>query len=191
MKEVNTLILNSNLRTLDKSLDDYNLIYLNFYNEIKLSHLDANSNRFTKFYNATDEEKITTRNFYLELVKFKKIYEYIYNNYQTIGEIIKFDLDGAESALNSFEQLKSKAKSLKASNSNIQSSLCPGISGLISSNNNLLSSMVETLETLYKEYDKIFRKIDEIEKSVKSQAGGLHIQPIKETDIKEFIGGDV
>ena len=86
--QVNVSNLKVNLDKLDKTINDYQLTYLNLYNEINNSKQYGNSYKFRLFYNACDKERIYTSDFYNEINELKKIYQFIYQSYNSIGKLI-------------------------------------------------------------------------------------------------------
>lgn len=185
--QVNVSSLKNELDKLNSNLDNYNDIYLNLYNELKNSHVNANSYKTTLFYDSVNNEKLLTQIFYDELVSLKKIYDYIYNNYKEIGKVIKFDLDKQSEIFNKLSQIKIKLDNLNRKNSSVQVSTCPKISNLISGNMNNIYSIKKNIITLEKEYKIIFKKIEYTERTIENTVNRFNISFAKETDIKEFI----
>lgn len=185
--QVNVSNLKVNLDKFDKAISDYELTYLNIYNELNNSRQYANSNKFTKFYNACDKEKLSTSNFYEEILGLKRIYQFVYQSYQSIGKLIIFDLDNSDTLYREISDIKNKLNDIKRKLYNINTSRFPEVSSSVNNSLRYISNILNDINSIELTYKNTQNKIIETEKRVTSKINNLNIDVITETDIKDFI----
>ena len=185
--QVNTSSLNTNLIKLNKHLNDYYNVYLNFYNELKNSHEYANANKTNSFYINAENEKSMNYQFYQELIEIQKIYNYIYDNYSEIGNKIEFDLTKKALIMSTIKNIKTKINSLKRNNKSIDTTYCSQIIPILDSNEVCINNIYNIITEIETNYNKLFNKIDGIENVVRNRISNTDITIIKETDIHPYI----
>lgn len=183
--QVNVSLLKDNVNKLNAEIGKYENTYLRMYNELNFSHSYANSNKFTKFYNAVNQEKNKVNIFIQDLYELKSIYDYIYSNYSKIGNRIVFNLDNAQRVFSQISAIKSKIASIRRRVYSLSS--YPEVRGITNDINYKLNIIENSIRTIENDYRRTVSKINDVERNTSNMIRRFDINIETETDIKPFI----
>ena len=183
--QVNVSLLKDNLNKLNSEISEYENIYLNLYNELNFSHSYANSNKFTMFYDAVDQEKNKVNIFIQDLNELVRIYDYIVSNYSKIGNKVNFNLDNASYVFNQITTIKNKINSIKRRVQSLYSYY--EVREILNDINYKINSIEVSIRTIENDYRRTINKISDVEKNTANMIRKFDINVETETDIRPLI----
>ena len=187
--QVNIANMKIRLITLTNKLNNYQEDLLNLYNELNNATSYWQDNHATKFFNNVQKEELKANNLVNELTSLQEIYTYLVEKYETLGTKIVFELDKKNTCLTKIDSFLAKIAQIINTYNHLDTSFCPLEAKYIQSEKKKLSQIAENIKTIRKDLKTIFNEIEETEKNIQHKLSKINIELIKETDLKEFIGG--
>ena len=185
--QINVSDFKAEINKLNSLLNDYENIYLNFYNEINKSSFFWNDNNSIMFYDETNIEKLKVRQTISEIKNLENLFTFIHDKYSHFGRVIRFDLENTEEIFRKFNKCNEQIKALIRSHNNLDLNSSPEIYNVINENYTILTSMQDNLQLLKTNTRNALNKIENIEKDVKRKLSNFDIEYIKESDISTYI----
>lgn len=187
--EINVLALEKENERLTKSIDSFYDNVLNIYNELNWASGCWNDFHAGLFFTNVNSEKIKINNTYNELKSLNDVYTYLIEQYKSIGNKIKVNLEGKDRVINKFNNYREKINELLTLYNNMDLGFCSG-STLANKIYKQKQELLKIKEKLIQDKEKIkdiFEKIEEIEKDVNLKLSKIDIEVIKQADINEFM----
>ncbi len=185
--DINIANLKLELSNLNNLLEEYELNNLNLYNILNSSSLYWVDNNAINFFNSVNQEKVKINLFYTELKSLREIYAYIVNEYQSLGNKIRFDLTKQDDIISYFNKYLNSLNIIINKYDSLDLSFCGREAKILLSQREKLFKMKETTNDLKSDVIKIFNKINEIEKEVNLRISRIKLEVLDETDISVFI----
>lgn len=187
--QINITNMKLKLITLTNKLNDYQDDLLNLYNELNNASSYWQDPHAIKFFNNVKKEQLQANNLTNELTSLQEIYTYLVDKYETIGNKIQFELDQKNACFAKIDNFLTKITQIINAYNHLDTSFCPEEAKYIQNEQRKLLKVAENLKTIRKDLKIIFNEIEETEKNIQAKLSKINLEIVKETDIKEFIGG--
>ena len=186
--EINVLKLGERINDIDLLINDYEVLYLNLYNE--LNSIDANwrDTRSVMFNKRISKEKLAVKNYIDEMNEVKNIYRYIIDSYGELGKKVYYKEKSGENIIKSINRDIEKIDKIV----NMYSSLDISFLG---EEKEIIEKEIVTIENIRKRavklkdlYMDLIDRIEEIENVLVNKISKIKVDVVKETDINSYIG---
>lgn len=182
MLEINTSELKNIIDSLNSLINEYELIQLNIFNQLKnctINWQDGNSLVFDdKIYLDKQESKRI-----LELLNEKKeLYDYIYRSYSDIGKKIRFNLNGKNAIIYAIDDCCNKATSIINEFYNINRSFYYSEQNSIFYQKDRIIGVRNQLSEIKNSIIKLYDRIEVIEREIKNKITKLEKIKINDFD---------
>lgn len=183
MISIDVVEINDKVVELKKIIEDYNLVYLNLFNNINQLSESWIGSDASKFFTSIEKEKRESSELIERLKIQKDIYKYLYESYKEIGNKIKCNLDVKDVVIAKINNCIDKTKEL-----------CNLYKSIIILNNyeekeNIQINYKYTIHVLNK-YNELkenikntYTRIEEIEQEVNKKLENIEIIKSNEFDI--------
>ena len=180
VKEVKNL--NEKLKT---SISSYENKYNEYYNYLNQTSLDWYDKKSLNYFQTIEEDKKNDYNTLQELNSIYKIYEYLLNNYEDIGNDIYYDETKKDEIINLLNDIIKETSTIINKYNNI------GIfnyseRSMLYYQKNIFMKILEKGKKIKSQIEKNIYKIEKIENKVEEDFNKITITPIKEKDIIPF-----
>lgn len=166
MIDINLETLKTNIYDLEKLINEYEIIKLNLFNQLKNSCISWQDNNSLKFEDILVSEKIETE-LVIDNIKLQSnIFMKLYNNYSKIGNLINVNLNNKQKILYLVNDLILKVKYIEKQINSINNNV-------ISNLKLKLKNIKNNLYLLKKFIKKLYKRIEEIEYSLNVDLGKL------------------
>lgn len=187
MEIINISNVQKEVIQLNNLIEDYELTFLNLYNEVNKISNYWKDEHAKAFYKDLDHRKIKVANTIDELKKIKNIYKYIQEKYELLGKKIEFNLNYKNKILNKLINYIDKVKDIINNYESLDLSFCPYESKYIRNELSRLRQHKNELIKYKSNVEKKFNYIEETEKNIKIQISKIQIEILQESDISKFI----
>ena len=188
MNEVNVTNLRSISNKFNKLLDQYQKNYINLYNEIKNSNLFWIDAHAINFYDAKDIEKHRMDVSYEELLKISDIYKYIVSKYESIGNLISFNLENRDILLSKLNNYINSLNGILNSYNSLDYSFAnSSVIYSINSQKNNIRNMINNLSTIRNNIRNILNRIEETENKIQNMIYRVDIDVMPYATTERFI----
>ena len=167
-------------------INKYEDIFLKLYGELNSASVYWNDGRSISFFEHVDKEKDKIKNVISELNGIFDFYSYIVENYEKIGNKIRFDLSVKDSIIDKYNIYINKVEEIIRCYNNLDLSFCPQEASLINDEKNKFLTIRDVVINSKNNVEKIFFEIERIEKEIGLMVSRINIDFIKETDISLF-----
>ena len=185
--KVNVKSLKSEIKNLNRIIEDYENIYLNLYNEFSKSSFFWNDINAKNFYRDLSVEKINVKETIDELYSLTKLYKYIVNQYEQIGNNIYYDLSNKHIILNNIKNYQQRLRVIVNKFYNLDTSSCSQITNYIIDERRKINNSLELINSVYKKVNALYKKLEEIDREVKIRVSKIEIEYIKENNIEDYV----
>lgn len=180
VKEVKNL--NEKLKT---SISLYETKYNEYYNYLNQTSLDWYDKKSKNYFQTTEEDKKNDYNTLQEINSIYKIYEYLLNNYEEIGNDIYYDETKKDEIINLLNDIIKETSTIINKYNNIGIFNYSERSTLYYQKN-IFMKILEKTKKIKILITKNISKIEKIENKVAEDFNKITINPIKEKDIIPF-----
>lgn len=187
METINISNVQKEVIQLNNLIEDYELNFLNLYNEVNKTSNYWKDAHAKAFYKDLDIQKIKVSNTIDELKKVKDIYKYVQEKYETLGQKIDFNLNYKTKVLNNLNDYIDQIKIIINNYEALDLSFCPYEARYIRNQLQKLRNHKNNLIKYKSKVEKKFNYIEEIEKNIKTQISKIQIEILQENDISKFI----
>ena len=185
--EIRVDSLKDTTNKLNHLIEDYEAIYLNFYNQISFATSFWNDSHSVAYFQEIERQKLKIKTTIQEMKDVKDVYTYLFQKYQNLGNKIVCYLDKQDETIHSFNQYIEKLNFIIQLYNNLNLSFCTREARCIRSERSRLIAMRNKMETVRDETKKTFNTIREIEHEVNYRISKITIEVMKEMDIRPFI----
>ena len=186
--EINVLALEKEYDLLTKSIESFYENILNIYNELNWASGYWNDFHARLFFTNVNSEKIKLNNTYNELKSLNDIYTFLIEQYKSIGNKIRVNLEEKNKVITKFNDFREKINELVSLYNDLDLSFCTvTIANKLAKQKQELIKIKEKIVTDKEKVKNIFEKIEQIEKDVNLRLSKINIEIIKEADINEFM----
>ena len=165
---------------LKQLLNEYESNYLNIYNELESTSFIWQGEESNDFNHKVETDKIKLKNTYEELKQLDSVYNYLINDYQSIGQDIFFDMDKISGLNDYFDKTLTSIVSVIDYYDILDTSFCPAEASIIDRQKNEIGQAEKDLFKVKQDTKSTFDKIDKIERTVNSKLSGVDVEFIKE-----------
>ncbi len=166
---------------LNKIIDDYEEVYLNIFNQLKDSCINWHDKNSIAFENQLKDEKTFSVNYLNTIKNCKSIFQYIYDEYVSIGKRIYFNMGKKDTIISIIDECIRKLDDvINDFNGVVKSFSYNGLSA-INAQKDKLASCKKELQTMKLEITDLYKKINLIEDKVASK-----IARLEEVEMKAF-----
>lgn len=187
MEIINISSIKKEVMQLNNLIEDYELNFLNLYNEVSKTSNNWKDAHATSFYKDLELKKIKVASTIDELKNVKDIYKYIQEKYELLGKKIEFNLNYKSKVLNNLNNYIEQTKEIIYNYESLDLSFCPYEAKYIRNEVYKLKQNKNKLIEYKNNITKKFDYIDEIEKSIKQKISKIEIETLQESDISKFI----
>ena len=186
--KINLQLLREKTNNINKLIEDYEELNLNYYNKIKEIEHYWNNQKAKQLLSTIEEEKKEVTKEINNLKEISTIYDFIYNKYNNIGKNISVNIDEKEKMLAKVNKCIEKIKYVMTLYKNIDTTnyKIEQIT-IINSHNKKLAEQLKKMNDIKEKLNKSIKDIEEIETSIKNKISRINIEIIKETDISNMI----
>ena len=152
---------------LSKSLDNYNRVFLNYYNELMgLSDYWKDGNSFP-FFSACEEAKKNGKKNYHFFKRLVQLFNNICISYHDVGEKIEYDFDYYDKMIDSVDKVSNKLSMVIQKYSSLNySSFREDLKGVFGSHIEKCRKIYTSLDTIKDKNKDMKYRIDEIEEKI-------------------------
>ena len=166
--------------------EDYEINYLNFYNELNYALENWQDNNSKKFNEQITIEKNNYKKIILNLKQLETNLKIIYEKYETIGNQINYQKENKESMFSKFEQYINKINDTINYISNLDLSFCEPIKNTILSIQKNLIDNKNKIETIKNTIKNIIVNIEQKESEISRLLSKIEYLTINEINYKNY-----
>ena len=173
---------------LEKNINDYEDIFLNYYNELSIIQSNWQDNNSLSFFEGIEETKKAVKDNNHKTKKIIKIYNEIINDYQKIGDKIECNLDTSENVIdkiniveNDIDTILKKYYILDTNNLNTE------IKDILYQQNERIRNIKDKLDTIKEKNKEISNSIEETESKIKNKLSKINIIQVKDEEYGKII----
>lgn len=173
MVEVDCLGLKADIDSLADLLDDYEIIKLNLFNQLKDACINWQDGNSIEFDDRVYLDKQEIDKFIGAQRSKKEILDYLYYKYSEIGNVVKCDLEGKENLYNKIDLLYNEASSIIREFDKVDRSFYYSEWQLIQRERSRMVEVKNKLSSIKQSVKIMFDKIEAIENEVNDKIKGL------------------
>ena len=177
--------LNSKLKEKNSSYEINIGEYYQHIEQVKYDWYDENSERF---YQDVPGDRKNDFNIIEEIKSISKIYDYLINNYKTIGNIIEYDPTKKDDILETLDDMISTITVIINNYNNIEIQRYPERNRLYRQQNSFIE-MKTKIKDLRRKLKTDMNKIDEIENNSQEKFKKVTISRVDNKDIRPYMKG--
>ena len=181
MVEVNCDELKNIINSLNAIIDEYEIVELNIFNQLKDLSNNWQDNNSVKFDDSINLDKRETEKFLNFLKSNKDVYDYIYRRYAVLGKIIKCNLNSRDIVLNSIDVSYKFVVDILSEFQRINNSFTYTEQTSIFEQKNKIIKVRNELANIRKSVKNLYNKIEHIELEINNK-----IKQLGEFKINEF-----
>ena len=185
--KINIFNLNTEIKKLNKLIEEYEDTYLNLYNELSSNEVYWNDNISKKFNENIRLEKIQVRTSIDELTSIKNIYEEIVFKYEKIGNKLAVIPKTKNTILTKLDNYSTKLHQILEIYNEIDTTKKSKEILIINNHINKFKKMALEISALRRNIKEKYELIEEIENSINLKISKIKIDYIQEIDINKFI----
>ena len=185
--KINIFNLNTEIKKLNKLIEEYEDTYLNLYNELSSNEVYWNDNISKKFNENIRLEKIQVRTSIDELTSIKNIYEEIFFKYEKIGNKLAVIPKTKNTILTKLDNYSTKLHQILEIYNEIDTTKKSKEILIINNHINKFKKMALEISALRRNIKEKYQLIEEIENSINLKISKIKIDYIQEIDINKFI----
>ncbi len=157
----------------------------NFYNELKDTSSYWIDNQSGEYYDNLSFEKNDVNELIENLKEIMSIYNFIYQNYEKIGEKISYNSEHKDDVIASFNKIIDELSVAlkKYTNLNINTT---EKNNILKQRNNI-KSIKKNMQNLQSKVINKFDEIEQIERDVNKKLANINIKNIKETELGKYL----
>lgn len=175
------------LRTLNKSIAEYEQIDRDILNTLKSSSFFWNDNIAKRFYEELDTENKKNEEVIANLKENSELFTYIINSYLTIGKKINCNLNCKSTLINKINSILTDLNNIIYSYNNLSTYFCPYERNLLYNEKRKLVKAYNLLNNMLNNIIDKFNKMEQIEKNIKRKISELNNFIINDFDTNEYI----
>ena len=179
------ITLNSKLKEKNSSYETNIGEYYQHIEQVKYDWYDENSERF---YQDVPGDRKNDFNIIEEIKSISKIYDYLINNYKTIGNIIEYDPTKKDDILETLDDMISTITVIINNYNNIEIQRYPERNRLYRQQNSFIE-MKTKIKDLRRKLKTDMNKIDEIENNSQEKFKKVTISRVDNKDIRPYMKG--
>ena len=180
--DVNLEQIGNYIGQLNKLIDEFEEAELNVFNQLKDSCVNWSDANSLVFSEQISDEKKSTNLFLIALQDNVKLFDYICDEYRSIGTKIRFNLAKKDSIISAIDDSIMKATSAISALNSINSSFNYSALGSIQSQRSAIESAKRTLQNMREKVTTLYNRIKNIEDNVASRI--MKIEEIKMTNFR-------
>ena len=165
----------------EKNIGDY----YKYIEQVRYDWYDDNSERY---YQDVPNDRNNDYSIIEEIKNITKIYDYLINNYKTIGNIIEYNPAKKDDIINTLDDMISTTNRIINNYDNINIYSYAERNRLYNQEKSFQDLKIKIKE-LKKELKKDMNKIDEIENNSKDKFKGIKIDKVNSKDIRPYMKG--
>ncbi len=185
--QVNILKMKAEINKLNNLIENYELTYLNLYNEINKASSFWQDNNARNYFKNIEIEKRNTKRFIDEVNSCKDIYKFLIEKYEKLGNKISVNIKNKDDVVSELNKYLDKLQSIINYYDNLDLSFCPNERIYLLNEKDKLKEEKNQVNNIKDGIKEKFSYIEEIEKQISSKIAKIDIEILKETDIKGFI----
>lgn len=165
---------------LNKVIDEFEEAELNIFNQLKDSCINWSDANSLVFSEQISDEKKSTDLFLIALQDNVKLFDYVCDEYRSIGTKIRFNLDKKDAIISAIEDSITKANAAISAINSVNSGYGYAALGSIHAQKSAIESAKRTLQTLKIKVNTLYNKVKGIEDNIASRIA--KIEEIKMAD---------
>ena len=168
------------LSSLNAVINNYEENYKAIFKELDNSKSFWNDGYAKSFYNDEIIENYQNKEHNSNIRSLEKIYKYIIEKYQEIGNKIEIELSYRDNILENFNKRISDIRDIINQYKGIDTYYCPKERNVIENQIKDLRATITTIRQSKEEYKNLFDKVETIEKNIRERLAKIEVYPIKE-----------
>lgn len=185
--QINILKIKSEIDKLNNLIEDYEVNYLNLYNEINKTSSLWQDNNAKKFFKNTDIEKRKTKQFIDEVNSIIDIYKFLVKKYEKIGKKISINIKAKDEVIAELNKYLNQLQNIINYYNKLDLSFCLQERNILLAQNKKLKEEKQIINKIKEEIKAKYNYIEEIEKEINSKIMKINIEILKITEINNFI----
>lgn len=185
--QINILKIKSEIDKLNNLIEDYEVNYLNLYNEINKTSSLWQDNNAKKFFKNIDIEKRKAKQFIDEVNYIIDIYKFLVKKYEKIGKKISINIKAKDEVVAELNKYLDQLQNIINYYNNLDLSFCLQEQNILLAQKQKLKEEKQIINKIKEGIKAKYNYIEEIEKQVNSKILKLDIEILKVTEINNFI----
>lgn len=184
--QIDVKLIKNYYNKIKKINEDYEINYLNFYNELNYALKNWQDNNSKKFNEQIIIEKNDYKKIILSLKQLESNIKLIYEKYETIGNQINYIKENKQLLYSSFEQYLSKINDTINYINSLDLSFCTNLKSSILDLQNNLANCKNKIETIKNIIKNIINNIEQKESEISRLLSKNEYLTINEIDYKNY-----
>lgn len=181
MINVDVTELRENVNELKKIINEYEVIQLNIFNQLKESTVNWQDGNSIKFSDAILLEKKESDLFLESLQNLNKIYDYICRSYGEIGNKIEYYMNNKQKLFTMIDVCYSEVIGILNEFDRIDTTFYFSEQNIIFFQKQKINELKAQISSIKRSFNELFSKIENIDKNIKNQ-----IQTLDKLKINKF-----
>ncbi len=188
MVEVDISRLGNIVQELKSLIDDYDVIQLNIFNQLKDSFTNWQDGNSITFENKIKDEKVSSDVFLVALESNREVFQYVYDEYKKIGNKLHINLDKKNSIMSTIDECLTCLDDILSDLNGVTRSFYYRELNLINNQRDIFTACKSNIQKLKNKIKELYKKVEMIEEKVSSQVARIEMINVNNFDY-EFSKG--